>query len=212
MSDRIVVVGASGFGRETLDTLDAMQAHGSRIEVLGVVDDAPSQLNLDRLHARGTRYLGTIDAWLNTAPNASFVLAIGSPAIRRRLVEKLEAYGLHPLTAVHPTAIIGAESRFEEGVVVSAGAVISTNVRLGRHVHVNPGVIIGHDAILGDFSSLNPGSVVSGEVRILPSALVGAHATILQGLTVSSGATIGAGAVVTKNVPANSVVKGIPAK
>ena len=38
-NDRVVVIGASGFGRECLDVLDAMIAAGSPVDVLGVVDD-----------------------------------------------------------------------------------------------------------------------------------------------------------------------------
>ena len=56
--ERVVVVGASGFGRECLDVLEAMAAAGSPVEVAGVVDDGPSELNLERLAARGIRLPG----------------------------------------------------------------------------------------------------------------------------------------------------------
>jgi hypothetical protein len=62
--ERVVVVGASGFGRECLDVLEAMVAAGSAVEVVGVVDDGPSDLNLERLTARGTPHLGPVDGWL----------------------------------------------------------------------------------------------------------------------------------------------------
>ena len=65
--ERVVVVGASGFGRECLDVLDAMVAAGSAVEVAGVVDDGPSELNLERLTARGVGHLGTMDGWLASA-------------------------------------------------------------------------------------------------------------------------------------------------
>ena len=41
---------------------------------------------------------------------------------------------------------------------------------------------------------------------------IGSNATVLQGVTIGDGAIIGANAVVTKNVEANTVVVGIPAK
>lgn len=212
-ADRVVIVGASGFGRESLDVLEAMVDAGAPVEIIGVVDDGPSEANLARLADRGVNYLGTLDAWLADAdPEVHYVLGIGGPTIRRRLVERLDAAGRRPFTAVHPTATFGARTVLHEGVVVCAGAVVSTNVRLGRHVHVNPNVTIGHDAVLHDFVSVNPGATISGEVEIGAETMVGAAATILQNLTVGDRAIVGAGAVVTKAVPSSVIVTGVPAR
>lgn len=213
MTTRVVVVGASGFGRESLDVLDAMVAAGAALEIVGVVDDTPSEANLARLAARGVRYLGTRTAWLASNPTGvSYLLGIGSPGVRRRLVAELDAGGLTAVTAVHPSATFGAMTTLAEGVVVCAGAAISNNVRLGRHVHVNPNATIGHDADLHDFVSVNPAAVISGEVVVGSETLVGAAATILQGLTVGERVVVGAGAVVTKDVPSDVVVVGVPGR
>ena len=210
---RVVVVGASGFGRECLDVLEAMMAAGSALEVLGVVDDRPSAVNLERLAVRGTPYLGTVSAWMDGgAGDGVYVLGIGDPRVRRALVSRLDEVGARALTAVHPTATIGSVADLGEGVVVCAGAAISTNVRLGRHVHVNPNATIGHDAVLDDFVSVNPGAIVSGEVTIGSETLVGAGATILQGLSVGQRTVLGAGTVATKDVPVDSVAMGVPAR
>ena len=175
------------------------------------MDDGPSELNLERLAARGVAYLGTVEEWLATVERPTrYVLGIGSPEVRRRLVGRLEDAGARPFTAVHPSATFGAQVVVGEGVVVCAGVAVSTNVRLGRHVHVNPNATIGHDAVLGDFVSVNPAAVVSGEVTIGEGTLIGASATVLQQLSVGRGTIVGAGAVVTKAVPDGVVVKGIP--
>ena len=231
-AEPIVVIGAAGFGRETLDVITAMIAAGADVEIAGVVDDAPSGADVARLAARGTAYLGTVEAYLEAletldpggapGPGAggpasspgrpSFVVGIGSPAVRRRLVERLEAAGLAPFTAIHPTASIGSLTTLGAGAVICAGVVISTGVTIGRHVHLNPRSILGHDAILGDYASVNPGAVVSGAVTIGPGVLVGAAATVLQLLDVGAGAVIGAGAVVTHSVPAGATAIGVPAR
>lgn len=212
-AERVLVVGAAGFGRESLDVLDAMAAAGEPVEVVGVLDDGPSEVNLARLADRGVAYLGTVDDWLATGDlGVRFVLGIGNPIIRRLLVGKLEGAGLRPFTAVHPSATFGARTQLGEGVVVCAGVAISNNVRLGQQVHLNPNVTIGHDAVLDEFVSINPAAVISGEVRIGSETLVGSAATILQNLTVGERTVIGAGAVVTKSVPSDVVVKGVPGR
>lgn len=209
----MVVVGASGFGRESLDVLEAMIEAGSPIEVLGVVDDFPTTENLDRLESRGVAYLGTFDSFVERAEtNIEYILGIGNPEVREMLVIKAERAGFSAFTAVHPSAAIGTRVEFSPGVVVCAGAVISTNVCLAHHVHVNPNATIGHDSVLKEFVSVNPAAVVSGDVLVGRSTLVGAAATILQGLVVGEKVVIGACACVTKDVPRKSMVIGIPAR
>jgi sugar O-acyltransferase (sialic acid O-acetyltransferase NeuD family) len=213
MSDglRLVVIGASGFGRECLDVVEAMIDAGEPLEIVGVVDDAPSPENRQRLADRAVSYLGTIDEWLEAdcAPRR-YVLGVGDPGTRRRLVDRLDATGVRPVSVAHPSATFGARSPMGEGTVVCSGATISTNVQFGRHVHVNPNATIGHDAALNDFVSINPSAVVSGEVVVFAETLVGAAATILQGLAVGRRSVVGAGAVVTKSTPEGVVVKGVP--
>ena len=210
--ERVLVVGASGFGRETLDVVEAMVANGHPIESIGVLDDRPSEANLCRLQDRDIRYLGTVDNWLLTGDRqVGFLVGIGDPHVRRAIAERLELAGFRAAIAVHPSVTIGSRTRIEGGVVVCAGAAISTNARLGQHVHVNAHATIGHDAVLGSFVSVNPAATISGEVTVGPGTLVGAGATILQNLAVGGGSVIGAGAVVTKDVSPGVLVVGVPA-
>jgi sugar O-acyltransferase (sialic acid O-acetyltransferase NeuD family) len=213
MTTPVVVVGAAGFGRETLDVLEAMIAAGADLEIVGVLDDGIAEADRQRLAERGAHYLGTRAGWLPAAPaGLSYLLGIGDPGIRRRLAAELEAAGLRPFTAVHPSANFGARTTVAEGAVVCAGAAISNNVRLGRHVQVNPNATIGHDADLRDFVSVNPAAVISGAVVLDEGTLVGAAATVLQNLTVGGGSVVGAGAVVTRDVPPGVVVVGVPGR
>ena len=60
--------------------------------------------------------------------------------------------------------------------------------------------------------SSNAQSLVPGQIHIKKNAWIGAGATILPGVTVGENAVVAAGAVVSKDVPANTIVGGIPAK
>ena len=213
MTIDVVVVGAGGFGRETLDVLEAMQAASpGLLRVLGVVDDHPSVRNRELLADRTAALLGPISALEAMAPTTRYLIGIGSPSVRARIEERLRVQGRAAFSAVHPSAVIGTRSTIGDGSVICAGVQVSTNVYLGRHTHLNAASVIGHDSVLDDFVSVNPAAVVSGDVRIGTETLVGANATVLQGLSVGDNVVVGASACVVSDVKPGLVVRGVPAR
>ncbi|WP_377107194.1 acetyltransferase [Propionicimonas sp. T2.31MG-18] len=208
----MVIVGAAGFGRETLDVVAAIGEASPEWEVRGVVDDGPSTANLARLAARGVRYLGTVESFLSGPADGWFVVGVGSPAVRRRLDQRLTSAGLRAATLIHPSATVGVGARIGRGSIVCAGVAVSTCVELGEHVHLNPHATIGHDSRLESYVSVNPGAIISGDCVVRSGTLVGAGAVILQGLEVGSDVVVGASACVTRSVPAGVVVKGVPGR
>ncbi len=212
MTERVVVVGAGGFGREALDVIEALIDAGKPIQALGVLDAAPRDADLDQLAARQIAYLGTEAEWLSSAVGDElYVVAVGAPAVRRRVVARFSDAGMCAATLIHPAAVIGSQARIGDGVVIASGVQVSTNVTIGDHVHLNPASVIGHDVTLSDFVSVNPGAIVSGNVTVARGVLLGAGSVVLQGLTVGAGATVGAAACVTKNVETGATVVGVPA-
>lgn len=212
MATPVVVIGAGGFGRESLDVIAAMNEALDELDVVGVVDSEPSAVNLVRLADRGVRYLGTETEWLSSGSDASFVVGVGNPTVRSSIVQRWIEAGRSPVTLLHPSAVVGSMSTIGAGSVVCAGVQISTNVQLGEYVHLNPNATVGHDSSLERCVSINPGAIVSGEVLIETGSLVGAGAVILQGLTIGRNSVVGAAACVVRDVGASETVKGVPAR
>ncbi|PZE61518.1 acetyltransferase [Curtobacterium sp. MCPF17_047] len=203
----VTVIGAGGFGRETLDIALAC---GRPLH--GVVDDAPTGTALRTFERLGIRFLGGMSDWLPTARGRSFVVAVGAPAIRSRLDLTALRAGASATSLVHPSASIGSLVSLGTGAVVCANATVGSNVCAGRHLHVNPGAVIGHDVHLGDHVSVNPRSALSGDVLVGDRALIGAGAVVLQGLSIGPDAVVGAAAAVTRDVTAGTTVVGVPAR
>jgi sugar O-acyltransferase (sialic acid O-acetyltransferase NeuD family) len=214
VAEDLVIVGAGGFGRETADVAEAINAAAREPvwRLLGVVDDMPSAVNLERLERRSIPYLGTTEQLTQSTARPHYVVGIGSPAIRRVVADRLDKAGLSAATVVHPAATVGSDVSIGDGSIICAGARVTTHIRLGRHVHLNPNVTVGHDTTLGDFVSMNPASSMSGDCVVQDDVLIGVGAVVLNQLTVGRGAVVGAAACVVRDVAARTVVKGVPAR
>lgn len=214
MAEPIVVVGAGGFGREVLDVIGAINSSSATPfwEVVGVVDDSPSTLNLSHLEKRGVPFLGPTDVPLGWHAPAAYVVGIGNPRVRRMMAERYDSVSLQAAVLLHPTVTRGFDVSIGEGTVICAGVCLSTNVQVGRHVHLNPHATIGHDTSIGDFVSVNPSAAVSGDCVVQDDVLIGVGGVILNQITVGRGATVGGSACVVRDIPADMTVKGVPAR
>lgn len=116
--------------------------------------------------------------------------------------------------------VIGEDCNFGDGSFVESGVKIGNRVTVKNHISIWNGVEIEDDVFLGPncvlTNDLYPRSKVYHQenVRTLikKGASIGANATIICGITLGEYCMIGAGAVVTKDVPAYSLVVGNPAR
>ena len=91
--------------------------------------------------------------------------------------------------------------------------ILDTNrVTIGNDVFIAPGVVISPASHPIDPERRAAKIYVSSPVVIKDRAWIGANATVLPGVTIGKNAIVGAGAVVTKDVPDNCIVAGVPAK
>lgn len=140
------------------------------------------------------------------------ICAIGNGPARLQLSDLARKKGFSLATAIHPQAIIAADTQIDSGTVIAAGAVINPNCQIGENVIINTLVGVDHECVIEDGAHICPGGRLAGNVIVRRLAWVGVGATVSNGVEIGAGSMIGAGAVVLDNIPAGVVAYGVPAR
>lgn len=130
----------------------------------------------------------------------------------------VNAYGC----SVDDNSKVGTFVEIQKGATVGKNCKISSHSFICEGVHIEDNCFIGHGVMFtndlfpratnSDGSQQTEKDWVMVETYVKKGASIGSNATILCGITIGENALIGAGAMVTKDVPANAVVAGNPAK
>ena len=123
---------------------------------------------------------------------------------------------------------IGDNTKVGSYVEIRENVVIGKNCKIQAFAFLPKGVILEDEVFIGPHACFVndkiPRATVNGRLKeqgkdwkpmktlVKKGASIGANATILGGITIGENSIVGAGAVVTKNVPANVIVAGNPAK
>lgn len=121
---------------------------------------------------------------------------------------------------IEPGAIIREGVEIENDAIILMGAIVNIGAHIGRKSMIDMNAIIGSNAFIGNNVHVGAGAVISGvleppsskKTTIEDNVFIGANAVILEGIRIKENSIIGAGAVVTKDVPSNSLVVGVPGK
>jgi sugar O-acyltransferase (sialic acid O-acetyltransferase NeuD family) len=204
---KLLIIGAGGFGRELYAWASQHPDCGRQWQLAGFLDDNP-----DALTPFGS--FAPISPLAGHRPSADqlFVVGLGMPALKEKLVAPLVSAGAEFLTFVHPSAIIGTRVTLGRGVVICPGAILSVDIDVGEFAMVNLNCTIGHEAQIGRWTSLSAHCDITGGASVGQGCFFGSRATVIPGKNIGDRTVVAAGSVVMTHVPSDVLVAGNPAR
>lgn len=210
MIKTLYIFGASGFSREVADI--ALDLGYEEIKFIDLNEGFDELTGFEIINENSVTSLDL--------DQCQFIIGVGESKLRQKIFNEFP--NLKYVNLIHPSVTFGQKQyenlKLQQGNIMCAGARLTNNIKIGDFGVYNLNVTIGHDCIIEDFVTISPGANISGNVLLKKCSYIGTGATVLQGknlenkLIINEESTVGAGAVVVKEVSANTVVKGIPAK
>lgn len=204
----LVIIGAGGFGRETLALVEEINEANPTWNFLGFIDDNP-----DATTAEGATILGGMDYLKNMNPKPYAIIPIASAKAREKLAGMCEEYGVPFATLIHPNVKIkGKLCTIGEGSILCDGVILAVNSHVGKHCIMNFGCGLGHDTTIADYVSMMSETITGGDTYIGKGCYFGLRCTIINQINITENCIFGASATVVKDVTVPGTYVGVPAK
>jgi sugar O-acyltransferase (sialic acid O-acetyltransferase NeuD family) len=204
----MLIIGAKGFAKEVLEVLHQNNTLSDVVFFDDINDDLFGKLYEKFPILKSTQEVQT---YFKTTSN-KFTIGIGNPVLRKNLYDIFTKIGGEFTSTISIKASIGNYGNIiNNGCNIMTGTIITNDVFIGKGVLINLNCTIGHDCKIGDFVEMSPGVHISGNCKIGDYTNIGTNATILPYINLGRNVIVAAGAVVTKDVPDNCMVAGVPA-
>lgn len=203
---KAVLIGAGAQGRVVLDLLRG----NSEFNEIEFLDDQQSKWNSS---LNSTLIAGGIDR-LHEYDKNNFkaLITLGNPLLRKQIFERLKSSRIPWMNLRHDSAYVASSVRFGAGNTVCAQAVVNSDVLIENHVLINNASIVEHDSVIGDYATVCPGAKLGGRVQLGEGSFICTGAIILPRVRVGSYSILAAGSVLTRDLPANVLALGSPAR
>ncbi len=202
---RLILIGDSAFAEVAYEYF----THDSEYEVVAFA--------VERAYLKRTELFGVpvvafedLSAQFDTASHWFYAATVYTQLnrLRARLYRQAKDLGYRPASYISPRAFVWRNVEMGEHCFVFENNVIQPFVKVGNNVVLWSGNHIGHHSVIGDHCFISSHVVISGFCNIGEHGFFGVNATLGNNVTIGEDCIIGAGAVVTRNVPADKIVKG----
>lgn len=206
--ENLIIIGARGYGRDACDIAKSMSVYGKEFVIKGFLDDKADALND---YFNYPPILGSVENY-QLQENDVFICALGDVNYKKKYASIILEKGGVFRNIIHPTAVIGNNTKIGKGCIINAFSFIDVDVVISDFVSIQVGVVIGHDTTIGRWSMLDCHTFTGGFSTLGEMVTLHTSALVVPKVTIGNGATINAGSVVIRDIKENAVVMGNPAK
>lgn len=174
MKEKLLMVGAGGFGRVALE-------HAQQVFDCAFVDDGYAVGTI----INGAEVVGKIgDIARLFGAYQKLVVVIGNNSLREKVYKEAAVIGYDFPNIIVNSAYISPYATIGLGCIILNNAVVQNNVSIGNGVILNPGVEIHHDSVVEDYALIYTNSVVRTYAHVGRRAHIGSTLTIGNNVTV----------------------------
>ncbi|RXT14001.1 DapH/DapD/GlmU-related protein [Ammoniphilus sp. CFH 90114] len=162
-----------------------------------------------KIYLRGYPLVGGYDLIPKLAKNEQNYFVHNQP-LHSKATKILRSAGCQIATLIHPSINLSM-TEIGEGCILPEGCMVGQYTRLGNFVVIRSRGYIAHDVMVEDNVFIGPNATIGGNSVIESGSFIGMGAIIMN-TKVGKNSVVGAGSVVIKEVEAQTVVVGVPAK
>ena len=202
---RVVIMGGGGFGTFSRDLCE-FAGH----EPFGILDNFKKKGDL----VNGCPVLGPIDLVEDAELRRTchFIVAIRDFQLRRDWAKRVKDLGGRLTSLIHPNTVISPSAQLGEGIMINAFTFVYANAVVGDLCIIESHCMIGTEIVVGDACMVAPGAHINRQAKIGEDTFIGSCAVFVPNVTVGRNCLIGAGSAVVRDIPADKVAAGVPAR
>lgn len=204
------IYGAGGLGREVYELALDVNAVKKQWDAFVFIDDAETLSGTEIYDVPVMPFASFQEKY--GADAAEIAIAVGEPAIRTILRNKVKQGGYALAILVHPSTRLSRWAVLEEGAIITYGCNISCGTHVKTNAYLQPSCGLGHDTIVGEDSVVSACARIAGGVTVGERVYIGMSALLKEGITVGNDVIIGMASVVHKPIDDSLIVMGNPAR